>query len=219
MAIVDTQQPRQVARPDLAYAYLMTGMALCCIVVSGIFCSIFTPDLVSTSGATVGNVYVYSHQHVPLAAYMGWVFDVIAIGVVLSAAIEGIRAKMTDRAPWTVLGFGVGGIWLAVMFISIFTPAAVSGTAPWLTWNPLAFFLSVVAGLVLTWLLCRMVKKASFEPASSHMAAETSKSATLPEVSEDDAVAKLRRMAQLRDSGVISEDDFKAKKEELLHRI
>jgi hypothetical protein len=42
-------------------AYLMTGIALACICVSGVLGSIFTADLVT--GA--------QHQHVPIAAFTG----------------------------------------------------------------------------------------------------------------------------------------------------
>ncbi|HEY7262291.1 MAG TPA: SHOCT domain-containing protein [Trebonia sp.] len=206
---------RRIADPGLGYAYLMTGVALAGICISGVLGSIFSPDLVSTSGsADIG----YIHQHVPLAAYMGWVFAVLAIAMVLTTAMQGIRARVTDRVPWTMLGLGAGGIWLAVMFISIFTPAMVTGTDPWLTWVPLASILSVIAGLVLTWLLCKMVKTAFFEPAESRPGPGTS-ATTGPEPAADDAAARLRRLAQLRDSGVITEADFQAKKEELLSQI
>jgi hypothetical protein len=86
----------------------------------------------------------------------------IALAFVLPAATRGIRAKVTDRGPWAVLGFGVGGIWIAQMLISIFTPQVVTGTAPWLTWIPLAGMISVLAALVMTGLLCKMVKSAAF---------------------------------------------------------
>jgi len=38
-------------------------------------------------------------------------------------------------------------------------------------------------------------------------------------LADEDVTVKLRRLAQLRDSGVISEADFQAKKNELLGRI
>jgi uncharacterized protein YacL len=119
---------RRIAGTGYGYAYLMTVIAIGCIVVSGVLGSIFAPDLVTTGGsADIG----YTHQHIPLAAYMGWVFYVIAIAMVLPTAMQGIRAKVTDRVPWTMLGLGAGGIWLAVMFINIFTrswsPAPLPG--------------------------------------------------------------------------------------------
>jgi hypothetical protein len=63
--------PRRIARPDLSFAYLMTGIALGCIGVSGILGSIFAPDLVTTGGsADIG----YTHEKIPLAAYMAGSF-------------------------------------------------------------------------------------------------------------------------------------------------
>jgi len=40
-----------------------------------------------------------------------------------------------------------------------------------------------------------------------------------PELPADDAVNRLRRLAQLRDSGVITEAEFQAKKDDLLTQI
>ena len=207
---------RRIAAPDLGYAYLMTGIALACICISGVLGSIFAPDLVTTGGsADIG----YTHQHVPLAAYSGWIWAVIALAMVLPTAMRGIRAKVTDRVPWTMLGLGAGGIWLAVMFISIFTPVMVTGTAPWITEVPLASFISVIAGVVLTWLLCRTVKAAFFESAEPQPGPATTTPTAGPEPPAGDAATRLRQLAQLRDSGVITEADFQAKKDNLLTQI
>jgi hypothetical protein len=215
MTVTQTQ-PRPITRPDLSFAYLMTGIALGCIVISGVLGSIFSPDLVSTGGsADIG----YTHQHVPLAAYTGWIWAVIAIAMVLPTAMQGIRAKVTDRVPWTMLGLGAGGIWLAVMFISIFTPVMVTGTAPSITEVPLASFFSVIAGIVLTYLLCRMVKTAYFQSAEPQPGPATTTPRVDLEPAAEDATVKLRRLAQLRDSGVITEAEFQAKKDDLLTQI
>jgi hypothetical protein len=215
MTVTETK-PRQITRPDLSFAYLMTGVAVACIGISGVLGSIFTPDLVSTGGsADIG----YTHQHVPVAAYSGWIWAAIALAMVLPTAMQGIRAKVTDRVPWTMLGLGAGGIWLAVMFISIFTPVMVTGTAPWITEVPLASFISVVAGVVLTWLLCRTVKAAFFEPAEPQPGPAASTPAADLDPAAEDATVKLRRLAQLRDAGVITEAEFQAKKDDLLAQI
>jgi hypothetical protein len=214
MTVMETQ-PRQLTRPDLSFAYLMTGIAIGCIVIGGVLGSIFTPDFVSTSGPAAG----YIHQHAPVAAYTGWIWAVIAIAMVLPTAMQGIRAKVTGRVPWTMLGLGAGGIWLAVMFISIFTPVMVTGTAPWITEVPLASILSVIAGLIVTWLLCRTVKTGYFQPAEPQPGpAATTPAADLEPAAEDPTV-QLRRLAQLRDSGVITDTEFQAKKEDLLTQI
>ena len=168
----------------------------------------------------LGIITGYMRQHVPIAAYSGWIWPVIGLAMVLPAAMQGIRATVTDRVPWTMLGLGAGGIWLAVMFISIFTPPMVTGTAPWLTWVPLASFISVAAGVVLTWLLCRTVKAAFFESAEPQPGpAAATTPAVGPEPPADDAATRLRQVAQLRDSGVITEAEFQAKKDDLLTQI
>jgi len=118
-----------------------------------------------------------------------------------------------------MLGLGAGGIWLAVMFISIFTPVMVTGTAPWITEVPLASFISVIAGVVLTWLLCRTVKTGFFESAEPQPGPATTTPTVGPEPPADGAVTKLRQLAQLRDAGVITEAEFQAKKDDLLTQI
>jgi Short C-terminal domain len=213
MTPTEGERPQTWSGPG--FAYLMTGIAIGCIVVSGIFGSIFSPDFVSTSGTATG----YTRQHVPVAAYSGWIWNLIAMVMVLSAAMQGIRAKVADRAAWTLLGLGAGGIWLAVMFVSVFAPVMVSGTAPWLTWTPLGEILSVIAGITLTWILCHFVKTGFFQSAEAQPAGETTTPGVGPISTTEDATTTLRQLGQLRDSGVITEADFQAKKDELLSRI
>jgi hypothetical protein len=118
-----------------------------------------------------------------------------------------------------VLGPGAGGIWLAVMFISIFAPVMATGTAPWITEISLASILSVIAGLLLTWPLCNMVKTAFFQTAEPQPGQVTATPTAGPPPAADDAATKLRRPAQLRDSGVITDDDSQARKEDLLSQV
>ena len=73
----------------------------------------------------------------------------------------------------------------------------------------------------MTWLLCHFVKVIYFLPAQ----AEPRVVQTVPysvgtntDV-DGDAATKLRQLAQLRDSGVITEADFQTKKDELLSRM
>jgi hypothetical protein len=205
MALMGTQ-PRRIARSGPGFAYLMTGIALACICVSGVLGSIFTPALVT--GA--------QHQHIPIAAFTGWIWNVIAIGMVVTVAMRGIRAEATDKAPWTMLGLGVGAIWLGVMFVAIFAPVWVTGTDP--DKLPVWAGLSAIAGVILTGILCNFVKTASFRPAESKAASATTSAEGLDSAAED-ATVKLRRLAQLRDSGAITEAEFQAKKNDLLSRI
>jgi hypothetical protein len=152
MAVMGSQ-PKRITRLGPGFAYLMTGTAIACICVSGVLGSIFTPDLVTGS----------QHQHLPIAAFTAWIWNAIAMGIVVTVAIQGIRAEVTDRAPWTVLGLGVGAIWLGVMFVAIFAPVGVTGTDP--TKIPVWARLSAIAGVILTAILCNFVQTASFQPA------------------------------------------------------
>jgi putative oligomerization/nucleic acid binding protein len=207
--------PKQEAWSGAHFAYAMIGVAIGCIVVSGVLGSIFSPDFVSTSGTATG----YTRQHSPVAAYSGWIWNVIAIAMVLSASLQGIRARIKDRDAWILLGIGAGGIWLAVMFVSIFAPVMVTGTAPWLTWIPIGSILAVIAGLILTWLLCHFVKTTFFQPTVEQPRVAPAPDMITPGPEADDAPTKLRQLAQLHDSGVITDAEFQAKKEDLLSRM
>lgn len=119
MAALQTQ-PREIAPTGAGFAYLMTGTAVGLIIVSGVLGSIFAPDMVTGS----------EHEHLHIAAFTGWIFNVIAIGLVVTAAMQGIRSHVTDKAPWTMLGGGVSAIWLAVMFVVIFAPSGSKAPIP-----------------------------------------------------------------------------------------
>ena len=149
--MVMATRPTRIAQWGPGFAYLMTSVALACICVSGVLGSIFSPSLVT--GA--------QQQQLPIGAFIGWIFDAIAISMVVGAAIKGIRAEVANRAPWIVLGLGVGAIWLAVMFAAIFAPVWVTGTDP--TRIPIWAGLSVITGLIATGILCSFVRTASFE--------------------------------------------------------
>jgi hypothetical protein len=65
-----------------------------------------------------------------------------------------------------------------------------------------------------------MVKAAAFVPAASPPKPEPDSPPVPPEATAgDDEVTKLRRLALLRDAGMISEEAFAAKKSELLSRV
>src|SRR3974390_3655452 len=108
MTVMETQ-PRPITRWDPSFAYLMTGIALGCIWLSYIMGAIFGPGFVTG----------VQQDHFNSAAGIGWIWDVIATGLVVTAALQGFRARVADRAPWTMLGLGVGVIWLAVLFVAV----------------------------------------------------------------------------------------------------
>lgn len=206
MAVIQSQQ-RPIARSGNGFAYLMTGIALACICVSGVLGSIFVPQMVTG----------VEQQHTPVAAFTGWIFDLIAIGMVVATALQGIRAGVTDRAPWTMMGLGVGAIWLGVMLVAIFAPAWVIGTDP--EQLPIWALMAAIAGVIVTGILCNFVRTASFQPAVQQPGSGTAAPTAPPGSATDDVTPKLLQLAQLRDSGAITEADYQTKKNELLSRI
>lgn len=198
--------PGRVQASGLGVAYAMTGVALGAIFVSWFLGALFTPDMVTGS----------YHEHIPISAYTGWIFDLIAISMLVSAAMRGVRARVTEPAPWMALGLGVSAIWLAVTAVSIWGPVSVTGTDP--TQVPVMSWLAAIAGVIVTAILCNFVKVAAFEPAESARASGTVSMAST-ESAADDPTVRLRRLAQLRDSGAITDDEFQNKKNDLLSRI
>jgi len=142
---------------------------------------------------------------------------VIAIGMVATAAARGIRAHVTDRFPWTMLAAGTGAIWLAVTLVAVFAPVWVTGTDP--TQLPVWAGLAAITGVILTGILCNLVKTGSFEPAASTASSPVPTPAQGAGPTVDDATVTLQRLAQLRNSGAITDAEFEAKKQELLSRI
>lgn len=201
MAVMHTQ-PTRLTRSGPGFAYLMTGAAVAAIGVSGVLGSIFAPDMVT--GA--------QHDHIN-GSFIGWIFDLVAIGMVLTAAMKGIRAKVVDPAPWTMLGIGVSVVWVAVLLVAVFAPVWVVGTDP--EQIPIWGLFGAIAGIVITGVLCNFVRTAAFEPAGVS-------DVPTPQATErmtDDAAGKLGQLAQLRDAGAITEAEFQTKKTELLSRI
>ena len=195
---------------DPGFAYLMTGIAVGSIWLSYLMGAVFGPAIITG----------IQHDYFNSAAAIGWIWNGFATGLVVIAALLGFRTKVAEKAPWAMLGVGVSVIWLAVMFVAVFAPPWVTGTDP--DQFPFWAGMAATAGVILTWVLCRFVKAVSFESATSSVAATTPAPAMPPLLTPevpDDATVKLRRLAQLRDSGVITEAEFQAKKVELLDRI
>ena len=205
MAVMQMRHSR-VAIPGPGFAYLMTGVALGSILVSGVLGSIFCPDMVTG----------VLHEHFPIGAATGWVWGAIAIAIFAPTAMRGIQARVTDRAPWTTLGLGVSAIWFASMFNTSFAPVWVFGTDP--DQFPFTAGIGAIAGIILTAILCNVVKVGSFQPAEPQAGSAPTRP-TVGSATPDDAAASLGRLVQLRDAGAITEAEFQAKKTELLSRI
>jgi len=201
------ESPRQPAPSGLGFAYLMIGVAVGSVFVSGVLGSIFCPEMVS--GA--------QHDHFAIGAATGWIWGAIALAMFVPAAMQGIHARVTDRAPWAMLGLGMSAIWFGSMFVTIFAPVWVYGTDP--EQFPFTAGIGAIAALIVTAILCNVVKTGSFQTVETKAGSAMTPPAVEAEATADDATVRLRQLAQLRDSGVVTEAEFQAKKEELLARV
>ena len=186
-------QSAQGVLPRTAYA--LAGMAIAAIWISVVLASAWAPDFISGS----------QHEHLPLVGLTTWLWGAVATGIVVLATLEGLRTHY-DRAAWLAIGIGVSLVWLGVLVVALFAPVFVTGTDP--TSIPLAAMGAPIVGVFLTWFVCLFAKagQAAREPDRMIVAAPN-------------ATATLRELAGLRDAGVITAEDFEAKKTELLSRI
>lgn len=184
-------------RAGLKVPYALTGLAIVAIWVSVVLATIFSPDMVTGS----------QHEHLA-SGWLDWMWGAIATGLVVTAALDGIRARVTTLAPWLGLGLAVTAIWAGVLLVSVLTPRFVTGTDP--TMIPFGAWFAPIAGLILTTFVCTFVKSIfAFEKPVGQA----------PRVDGDDTVAKLRQLRVLRDSGTITPAEFEAKKADLLSRL
>lgn len=190
-----TPVPPEAARPrarvGTRFAYGLAGLAIASIWISVILASAMAPDLVSGS----------QQEHLPLVAFTAWLWGAIATGLVVLTALEGTRSGSFGRSAWVALGAGVSLVWLGVLLLSVLAPVFVTGSDP--TRIPLVSMGAGILGVFGTWFVCLFVKASS---ASQAPATET-----IP--------VKLRELADLRDAGVITPQDFETTKANLLRRM
>lgn len=108
--------------------------------VAVILTSLFSPDLVFGSDQT----------HMKIPALVNWLWGGLATAFVLRSTLFNPRIDMaydgSDAFVW--IGAAVGGIWLAVIAISLFGPDAVFGSDP--VRIPVAALVSPIVGAVVT---------------------------------------------------------------------
>ena len=185
----DATRPHPQATTTFAYAW--SGIAIASIWISVVLASVWAPDFVSGS----------KQEHLPLVGLTAWLWGAIATGIVVLAALEGVRTRLPSQAAWMALGLGVGAVWLGVLLVSVFGPVFVTGSDP--TRIPLASLGAGIIGVFGTWFVCLFVKAAQIPQASATATTET----------------RLRELAALRDSGAITPQDFESAKAELLRRL
>jgi len=186
-----------------AFAYGFGGAAIASIWISVVLSSAFAPDFVSGS----------QQEHLPLVGFTAWLWGAIATVIVAVATVEGARSAFRSRGAWIALGLGVSLAWLGVFLLSVLSPVFITGTDP--TRIPLGSLGAGLLGVFATWFVCLFVKVSQLPAAVPSGAA----SSTAPESSRGDPTDTLRELAALRDAGVITAEDFEAKKVELLGRM
>jgi Short C-terminal domain len=203
--------PRTVGRSTPASGYLFTALAIGGVWLSVVLASIFAPAMVTGT----------QHDRLPIAGFEDWVFGAVATGAVIQAAMEGLHAGVSARPLWLVLGITVATVWVGVLLVSVFTPDFVTGTDP--TRLPFAAMLSPIAGSVLTGVVCGVVKAGFRRPQPAEDESTTlgvrTAAALSQQAAADDAAAKLGQLPALRATGAITDEEFEAKKRELLSRI
>ena len=128
-----------------------TGLALAGVAVLSIWMSVaiasaYSPDLITG----------YYHEHHQLAAYMDWIWGLVATSFVFQAALRGIRARISFLLPWLGLAISVIVIWFVVALASVFSPLSVTGTDP--TIFPMTVIGAPIVGVFLTWFVCTFIK-------------------------------------------------------------
>lgn len=186
----------------------MSGLAVAGIWVCVVLAIIFSPDMVTGT----------QHDHLQMA-YGDVLWAAIATGAVAGLTLSGLRARATDRMPWIVLGVGTALIWLGVLLASVFAPVMVTGTDP--TELPLVVIVAPIFGAIATGLLTTFVRTALSPAVETPVVVPAAFITTANGNGHMSAgpAAQLRELAQLRDSGVITQEDYEKKKEELLARI
>jgi len=115
--------------------YRFAAITVCGIWVALAAASIWSPDLISDTDRT----------HVPIAAFMDWIYAVIATGLVLLAFS---RRPDIGRSSWSSFAAVIWAIWLVVAGASIWAPSLVSGSDG--TVVPIAALAAPLAGLLAT---------------------------------------------------------------------
>lgn len=116
--------------------YLFAGIAVASIWGAIAVASIWSPDMITGS----------QHEHIPIAAFLGWLYAALASGLVLMAFSR--RTPGTSRSLWLGFTIATASIWFVVALASIFAPTMVTGADP--TTIPVAAFAAPIAGVVAT---------------------------------------------------------------------
>lgn len=114
-----------------------TTVGLGTIWVAILLISLFAPDLVSGS----------EQEHLPLAAFVTWLWGLVATGGLLWG-MGRLRGNAAHRPVWIGVAVAVAVVWGLATALSIWLPVFETGTDP--TQLPLGALLAPVGAAVLT---------------------------------------------------------------------
>jgi hypothetical protein len=134
--IVGASPPALPVEDRCESRYLFAGIAVASIWVAAAVASIWSPDMITGS----------QHEHLPIAAFVDWLYAAVASGLVLMAFTR--RTRGTSRSLWQGFTLAVASVWTVVALASVFAPSMVTGTDP--TTIPMAAIAAPIAGVVAT---------------------------------------------------------------------
>jgi hypothetical protein len=129
--------------------------------------------------------------------------------------------RSTPASGYLFTALAIGGVWLSVVLASIFAPAMVTGP------STIVFPLPHLrTGSSARWRPVRRLRRREggfrrpqpAEDESTTLGVRTA-AALSQQAAADDAAAKLGQLPALRAAGAITDEEFEAKKRELLSRI
>ena len=119
------------------------AVALASIWLSVALISVFAPDFVSGS----------EQEHIPLAALITWIPGLFATRSVLNEMVRRRQpGKVAPEQVWMGVALLTAGIWVVVIFVSIFAPRTETGSDP--TRIPLGVIFAPIAGAIVTSMVC-----------------------------------------------------------------
>jgi hypothetical protein len=131
---ISVEGANPTARSDPRYVF--AGLTVASIWLATAAASGWSPVMITGTG----------HERLAIAAVIGWFPAAIASGLVLMAFSR--RTRGASLSLWLGFLIAIGSIWAAAAFVSIFSPALVTGSDP--TTVPIAVFFAPIGGVIAT---------------------------------------------------------------------
>lgn len=134
----DAHPTQLTDRNPLARHAVSLGIAV--VWLATLAAALWSPDMITGS----------QHEHLPLAAILGWLWASVATGYCLMArASTRSGAEASDAVGFVV---GIAAVWVIMALASIFGPVLVTGTDP--TQIPLVAIVAPLAAMSATGFIC-----------------------------------------------------------------